>query len=186
MLKLLKIWSGVAAFAFVAGETLTASADKPLAVLLPYYLIAAWLLAGLFFRRVGPKLLLSGWGVAFGYSYVAFADLLTIFEPPTFFLVLVGVTAGGSLFSLLLASYCFMICPEESFATTGSSVLPSKLLNIGSVLFAGFVVAAQAFTSWGDGRHLIVLMVYYLIAGWLACVLFFHEARPKLLLLECR
>ena len=80
MAKFLRIWSGVFAAIFLVGETLSNIAvnGKPVSILLPYYVVSALLIAGLFSRGYGAKLFLLGWGVALGYSYVAFADNLAL------------------------------------------------------------------------------------------------------------
>lgn len=179
MLKIFRIWSGVAALAFVAGETLTASPNKPLAVLLPYYVIGAWLLTGAVSRSRAPILFVSGWGVAFGYSYVAFADLLTVFQPPLFLLVLVGFTALVSLGSLGLAIKCMTPSPQQPSSRTGSKL---DMLNVGSLLFAVLVVLFQVSTEWGQGKHLILRIFYLLIAGWLFWACLGGESRSKMLL----
>ena len=172
MARFLNIWSGLFAAIFLVGETLSnlAVGGKPISILLPYYVISAFLIAGILSRRYGPNWLVLGWGLAFGYSYVAFADSLAIYvgdnrlpeiaaiaiklntseefvRPPVFLLLGLGVFLAAALIGLGIAYYCCPIDGRESGVTDGFRTHGMRFLVFLSGLFAVSVAAGQLLTS---------------------------------------
>ena len=207
MARFLKVWSGMFAAIFLIGETLSnlAVGGKPVSILLPYYVISALLIVGILLRRYRLKWLLLGWGLAFGYSYVAFADSLAIFlgddrlpeiaaiadklntseefvRPPVFLLVGLGVFLAATLVGLGSAYYCCRADARQSGVTDGFRAHRIRFLVFLSGLFAVSVAAGQLLTTWGLARPLTVLAAYYLNAGCLLAAVFLHRSKPKMFL----
>ena len=209
MARFLKLWSGLFAAIFLIGETLSnlAVGGKPVSILLPYYVISALLIVGILLRRYHLKWLLLGWGLAFGYSYVAFADSLAIFlgddrlpeiaaiadklntseefvRPPVFLLTGLGVFLAATLVGLGSAYYCCRAASQVSGVTDGIRAHRLRFLVFLSGLFAVSVATGQLLTTWGLARPLTVLVAYYLIAACLFAAVFLHRSKPKMFLLS--
>ena len=207
MARFLKVWSGMFAAIFLIGETLSnlAVGGKPVSILLPYYVISALLIVGILLRRYRLKWLLLGWGLAFGYSYVAFADSLAIFlgddrlpeiaaiadklntseefvRPPVFLLVGLGVFLAATLIGLGSAYHCCRADARQSGVTDGFRAHRIRFLVFLSGLFAVSVAAGQLLTTWGLARPVTVLAAYYLNAGCLLAAVFLHRSKPKMFL----
>ena len=184
MLTTLRIWSAFVAVALATVETLlnvVVYEGKPLSILLPDYVIAAWLLAGAFFPRWGGRLLVSAWAVALGNYYGVFVENLAFHEPPTFFLTALGLSA-------VLAAICLGLAiryagPGPSAAhepeQQGNRSL-STFLKVYGTLFAVLVVCGQRFTSWGQEKPMSLIAPYYLISGAIALAVLLPRRVPHL------
>ena len=165
MLTALRIWTGLMAVVFAAVEThlnLTVYDAKPLPILLPYYVIAAWLLAGSLSSRHGFHLLVSGWGVTLGHTYLVWMENMLLRNSASVLVTALRNTTVTAVLCLVLAIYCARIA---SVASGGQSSTP--VVRFAGLLLAALLLIGQLSTAWGEGKPAAIVFPYFMLAALL-------------------
>lgn len=181
MMTALRIWSGFMAVIFAAVEThlnLTVYHGKPLPILLPYYVMAAWLLAGALVPRHGWHLLVSAWGVTLGHTYLVYVENLLLRESSSPLVTALRNTTISAALSLALANYCAWKISRQGAAARRST----PAVRVAGLLLAMLVVAGQLTTGWSEAKPTPMVAAYFVLAALLALPVFARRPRAPLVL----
>ena len=93
-----------------AAQVLTTWGEgRPLIALVPYYLIAGWVVATPWLERPAFEHRLTAWSVALGFFYAEFTGPLIFFDRPPWVLTLAGGATIACVAGLVLAFVCAML-----------------------------------------------------------------------------
>lgn len=180
MLKFLKIWSLVFAIFLAAIKTYAEHMKgHPYLDALQTYLFLGWIGGVFVFPRSAPKILLSGWAFVMGWYLMGLIDNVAFWNPLQFVINYFIVMNFLVLATLFLSNYLIK-AERQPVANDQKNSLP-RMIKTGSMLFGGFLVVAQLFGAWGEDRHWLYLLPYFLIAAWIILGGALYDARPKLL-----
>lgn len=180
MLTALRIWSGLMAVVFAAVEThlnLTVYHGKPLPILLPYYVIAAWLLAGALARRHTFHLLVSAWGVTLGHTYLVWMENLLLRDSASMLVTALRNTTVTAALCLVLANYCVRTASAASGARHSTPVV-----RVVGILLAALLFVGQLSTAWGEGKPAAILLPYFVLAALLLLPVLIRRLAAALIL----